>query len=253
LVLSPATLATMFEPHYQPDPRMPGMGLGFFRGAAAGHRVVGHEGILPGFASQFLAAPDDGVGLIAFTNGSSGAMVWLPTELDRLLRHLLQVPEDVVRTDVPHHPEIWESLCGRYQLPARGSDLRGRMAMGGGAQVFVRGGRLMARLLTPVPLLYRGLPLHPDDELDPYVFRLDLTRLRMATVRVVFSRETGVGVTAAHADLGGQPLSLVRRRASRTWRTWLPRAVGALAVLGAASTLRRRRTDADRSDVAERA
>ena len=30
--LQPETLATMFQPHYQPDPRIPGMGLGFFRG-----------------------------------------------------------------------------------------------------------------------------------------------------------------------------------------------------------------------------
>jgi CubicO group peptidase (beta-lactamase class C family) len=28
-VLKPATMAAMFEPHYQPDPRMPGFGLGF--------------------------------------------------------------------------------------------------------------------------------------------------------------------------------------------------------------------------------
>ena len=27
-VLEPATLASMFEPHYQPDPRVPGIGLG---------------------------------------------------------------------------------------------------------------------------------------------------------------------------------------------------------------------------------
>ena len=63
-VLEPATLATMFEPHYQPDPRLPGMGLGFFRGDAGGHRVVGHDGILPGFNSELLVAPDDGVGVI---------------------------------------------------------------------------------------------------------------------------------------------------------------------------------------------
>src|SRR5215218_2403786 len=31
-MLEPATLATMFQPHYQPDPRIPGMGLAFWRG-----------------------------------------------------------------------------------------------------------------------------------------------------------------------------------------------------------------------------
>ena len=52
-VLKLATLATMFEPHYQPDPRVPGMGLGFWRGNAGGH-LVEHTGILSGFNSQDL-------------------------------------------------------------------------------------------------------------------------------------------------------------------------------------------------------
>jgi len=171
-VLEPATLATMFETHFQPDPRLPGMGLGFFRHDAGGHRFVGHDGILPGFNSEILVAPDDGVGLIGLTNGSSGAMAWMPLELGSVLRNLLDIPDEGVRSDVPHHPDIWEDLCGRYQFPKRVSDLRGRVMLGGGAQVFVRGGQLMVRVLTPIPALYRGLPLHPDDENDPSVFRL---------------------------------------------------------------------------------
>ena len=210
-VLHPATLATMFEPHYQPDPRLPGVGLAFFRSDAGGHRVVGHDGILPGFNSELSLAPDDGIGVIALTNGSSGAFVWLGIELGRLLRHLLDVPDEIVRTDVPHHPEIWSDIRGHYRLPERISDLRGRVLLAGGAEVFVRRGRPMVRVLTPVPALYRGLPLHPDDEKDPYVFRLDLSAFGMATVRVVFSREAGVGTMAAHTDL--QSLSLYKRQA----------------------------------------
>lgn len=239
-VLKPATLATMFEPHYQPDPRLPGIGLAFVRSDAGGHRVVGHEGVLPGFNSQLLVAPDDGVGVIAFTNGSSGAFTWLPIELAQLLRHLLGVPDEVVRSDVPHHPEIWGDICGRYQLAPRISDLRGRVMMGGGAEVFVRGGRLMARILTPIPALYRGLPLHPDEERDPYVFRLDLSKFGMAKVRVVFSREAGVGTTAVHADLGGQPLSLVRHDSARTKHRLLRPALGAVAAAGLMAAVRRR-------------
>ena len=40
-MLQPETLATMFRPHYQPDPRIPGMGLGFFRGHVGEHQTVG--------------------------------------------------------------------------------------------------------------------------------------------------------------------------------------------------------------------
>ena len=168
-VLKPRAMATMFQPHYQPDPRVPGVGLAFFLSDAGGHLIVEHEGILPGFNSVICAAPNDGVGVMAFTNGSSRTMGWLPIELERLLRHLLHEPDETVRTDVPHHPEIWSEVCGRYQLPQHISDLRGRLIMGGGVQVFVRGGQLMARGLSPIPALYRGFRLHPDDETGPYV------------------------------------------------------------------------------------
>lgn len=208
-VLRPATLASMFDAHYRPDPRLPGMGLGFFRGEAGGRRVVGHDGLLPGFVSAFFVAPDDGVGVIGLTNGSSGAFGWLPTQLGRLMRRLLDVPDDVVRRDVPHRPEIWGEICGRYRLPGRIADLRGRVMMAGGAEVFVRRGRLMVRVLSPVPALYRGFPLHPDDDDDPYAFRLDLSELGMEPVRVVFERRPGVGTTAIHTDL--QALSLDKR------------------------------------------
>jgi CubicO group peptidase (beta-lactamase class C family) len=49
-VLRPETLAQMFEPHHQPDPRIPGMGLGFFRDEVDGHRTVAHDGIWKGFS-----------------------------------------------------------------------------------------------------------------------------------------------------------------------------------------------------------
>jgi len=239
-VLKPSTMAVMFEPHYQPDPRVPGVGLAFVRSDVGGHLAVEHEGILPGFNSEILVAPDDGVGVMAFTNGSSGAMGWLPLELGQLLRHLLDVPDEIVRSDVPHHPEIWDEICGRYQLPQHISDLRGRVMMGSGVQVFVRGGQLMVRLLTPLPALYRGLPLHPDHEMDPYVFRLDTSKFGMPTVRIVFSHEVGVGTTVVHTDLVSQPLSLLKRPATRRPGASLTLALGALAVVSAVRAVRRR-------------
>ena len=238
-VLKAATLVRMFEPHYQPDPRIPGMGLGFFRGDVAGHRVVSHDGILPGFNSSLLLAPDGGVGVIAFTNGSSGAFGWLQIELYRLLCQLLEVPYRLVR-HLPHHPEIWADICGRYVFPPRISDLRIRLMLSGGVEVFVGGGRLMVRLLTPVPIPYQGLPLEPDDEDDPEIFRLDLSRFGMQSVRVVFSRDAAGSAAAAHTDLGGQPWSLVPRDA-RVEGRWLRPALGAVAAVGVMAALRRRR------------
>jgi len=214
-ILRAGTLTTMYEPHFLPDPRLPGMGLGFFRVDDGGLRAVEHQGVLPGFDSHLLLAPDDGVGIVAITNGSAGAFGWLPIEFGRLLRDLLGVAEPAPRSDLPHHPENWAELCGRYRLP-RGSDLRGRAAMGGGVEVFVRGGRLVLRVLTAFPPLYRGLPLQPDDPDDPYVFRLDLSRLGMASVRVVFGREPGVGTNVVRTHLGSEPMALYRRHRRRS-------------------------------------
>jgi CubicO group peptidase (beta-lactamase class C family) len=239
-VLEPGTLATMFEPHYQADARLPGMGLGFFRAEAAGHRLVFHDGILPGFNSELLLAPDDGVGVIGITNGSSGAFAWLQVELERLLRELLDLPQDAPRSDLPQRPEVWAELCGRYSFPPRIADLRERLMLGAGAEVLVRGGRLMVRLLTPVPELYGGLPLDPDDATDPYVFRLDLSQFGMAPMRVVFARVVDGWATEVHTDLGGQPWSLVRVPDDRTRPAWLMPAVGLLALAGVVTAARRR-------------
>ena len=230
-ILRPATLATIFEPHFQPDSRLPGMGLGFFRSDAGRHRVVGHDGRLPGFHSQLFVAPDDGLGVVAFTNGSSRAMLWLPTELEGLLHSLLGVPQDAVRPDIPQHPEIWNDLCGLYR--AKVIDLRGRLMMGGGVEVIVHGGQLKARLLTPIPAAYRGIQLHADDETDPYVFRIDLSQFGMGTSRVVFSRADGTGTTTAvHTDMG--LLSFQKRPHERNpgrWSSW-PRSMSSYPYVG---------------------
>lgn len=199
-ILEPRTLAMMFEPHFQQDPRLPGIGLAFFRHEISGHRVVGHDGRMPGFHASFLVSPEDGVGVIALTNGSRGAFAWLPIEVESVLRDVLAVPEDAIRDDVAHHPEIWRDLCGLYHASPRIFDRRARMMFGAGAQVFVRGGRLMVRLVVPIPALYRGLPLLPDEADDPYAFRLDLRKFGMPIARVVFGRDGAGVVTALHVD-----------------------------------------------------
>lgn len=243
-VLRPATLATMFEPHFQPDPRIPGMGLGVFRGDVAGHRIIVHDGILPGFNAELLLAPEDGIGLFAVTNGSAGAFAWLPDELDRLLRQLLAVPE-AGNAGVAQHPEVWAGVCGRYVLP-RVADARERLVLGGGVSVLVRGGRLVARVLTPLPALWRGMPLDAADARDPYAFRIDLSGVAMGPARVVFGPVVDGRATGLHTDLGGQPWSL-RRTPDPGERQPLALPVASLlAVAGAAIAVRGRRRRSSR-------
>ena len=238
-ILKPETLATMFEPHYQPDPRIPGMGLAFFRDDLGGHLAIEHQGILPGFNSQIFLAPDDGVGVLGFTNGARNAVVWLTAEMGRLLSDQIDVPGDVIRTDVPHHPEIWGDLCGWYKPIAQRTDTQALGIIGAGAEVLVRRGQLVLRAMSPIPAVYRGFPLHPDDARDPYVFRIDLSQYAMGTVRVVFSG--GAATTRVH--LGSViPLSAQKRPASRNPRSWATGAIGALAAATAVKAVRRARS-----------
>lgn len=210
-VLEPTTVATMFAPHHQPDVRLPGMGLAFWRFDLGGHRAVEHGGIVPGFTSQIYLAPDDGVGVMAFTNGGHLPMLWLPGEAATLLRKVLGAGDDVVRSDVPQRPETWSDLCGWYPLSARLSDVRARLALGAGVVVAVRGGRLVFRCVTPMPGLRRWHVLHPDDPGDRYAFRLDLSDAGLGTSRVVFSTEPGFPAATVRLELLPE---LLRRRSS---------------------------------------
>jgi CubicO group peptidase (beta-lactamase class C family) len=239
--LKPMTMAAMFEPHYRPDPRIPGMGLGFFRSDLGGHLAVEHDGILPGFDAQIFLAPDDGVGVMAFANGAKRGMHWLTPEVAGLLRRLLGAPDAVIRADVPHRPEVWADLCGWYLFSSHVTD-PARFAIGAGAEVIVRHGALMIRFLSPIPALYRGFLLHPDDDTDPYVFRVELPWF--GTGRVVFSRQPGVGTTAVHLDAA--PLSFQKQPATTNPRRWVTGALGALAVAATGTAVGLRRSGSTR-------
>ena len=155
----------MFQHHYQSDSRLPGMGLGFFRHEASGHPLVSRRNIA-GFNSSLLVAPDDGVGIFAFTNGSSQAMFWLSTsELDGLLRELLEIPDEVVRTDIRNIPRSGVTYAVGIQFSPVG-DLRGRLMTGLGLSIHP------PRSADDPPAhpdtaVYRSFPLHPDDDADP--------------------------------------------------------------------------------------
>ena len=238
-ILKPETLAMMFQPHYQPDPRIPGMGLAFWRVDMAGHPAVEHQGVVPGFNSQIFLAPDDGVAVMGFTNGSKNASAWLMGETERLLRDLIGAPEQGIRTDVPQRPETWENLCGWYRPRAQRTDMMAWSMLGGGAEVTLRRGQLTVRTLSPIPALYRGLRLHPDDPEDPYVFRLNLSNYGLGTTRVVFSRDPSRRTTSLHLD--GILLSAEKSAAAVNARLWVGGAAAALALAASVKAARRSR------------
>lgn len=192
-VLRPSTVATMFEPQFQPDPRLPGMGLAFDLGRDGAIRTASKTGTVAGFHSMLALAPDQRIGLVVLTNtgglDAQGAATPLGTAL---LRSALGLPVDPMRTDIEPHPEIWSELCGWYApTPGPVTNLFTRALMGAGAEVVVERRTLMLKPMSPVPAMGRGMRLHPDDPDDPQVFRIDLSDVGMGTMPVVFARRAG--------------------------------------------------------------
>jgi hypothetical protein len=186
-----------------------------------------------------FVAPDDGVGVVAFTNGARAAHGWLGPEVLEILRHALGVPGDGIRTAIPHHPETWSDLCGWYAFPGSFRDVQ-KWAVAG-VQVLVRRGQLRLRLVTPIPGMPREFALHPEDSEDPGLFRIDLSALGMGTSRVVFSRVLDMATATLHVELPGMPMSFQKQPATRDPRMWAKGALGALGIAAAAAAIRRRR------------
>jgi CubicO group peptidase (beta-lactamase class C family) len=201
-ILKADTLALMYEPHYQPDPRIPGMGLAFFRSEVGGHRTVGHDGIWTGFLADLVLAPDDGVAVVVLGNTGNFDPRGAPVPVaNALLRNALGVPDDDTHDGVPARPWTWGAYCGRYSMGGGWlTDPQPRAAMGGEVRVGVRDGQLRIGGRTPVPAIRRGVRMHADPS-DPDVFRIDLTGLGVGVTKLVFGRNEIGQVTALYADL----------------------------------------------------
>jgi hypothetical protein len=96
----------------------------------------------------------------------------------------------------------------------------------------VRSGQLVLRFLTPIPALYRGFPLHPADDRDAYVFRMDFSEFGLGPSTVVFSSKPETGRMAVHFDV--MPLSAHQRPESANPRLWVEGAlaISTMAILG---------------------
>ena len=218
-VLRPESVATMFQPHFQPDPRVPGMGLAFELGEEAGQKIVSKTGIVSGFHSAMALAPDKGIGVVAFgnTGGLIGRNATEPLAAT-LLRRLLGHPANVLRSDIPPRPETWSEICGWYSpTPGPVTNVFPRALMGAGAEVLVDGGHLTLKPLTPIPAMRHGFRLHPDDPDDPWVFRVHSPEFG-TDHRVVFDREPKEGPAKR---LFLDRMSFERRPDFRNPRLWL--------------------------------
>jgi CubicO group peptidase (beta-lactamase class C family) len=234
-ILQPDTLATMFAPHFQPDPRMPGMGLGFDLSKEGNHRIVGKDGVVSGFLADVALAPDDDLGVIVLANTGGLDARGAPTPLvQAIMRHLLALPDNPIRTDLAPHPEVWADLCGWYDLsPGLMTNLFVRLLMGAGAEVRVKNGQLLLQPLTPIPAMRRGMRLYPDDPDDPYVFRIDMSHMGKPPMPVAFTLPHDGSGPAQRFCFGE---SVFDRRPDRRNPRLLT--TGALAVGGTAAAIR---------------
>jgi CubicO group peptidase (beta-lactamase class C family) len=208
-VLKPEMVALLFAPHHQPDPRVPGFGLGFELGDEGGHRTVSHTGVVSGFLSAVTLAPDDGVGVVVLANTGGLDARGAPEPLaTALLRRLLGLPDDAIRTDVPPRPEVWGELCGWYGMaPGLVTNLFNRIVFGAGVEVVVRRGGLLLRPLSVIPTVRAGFTLRPDDPDDPYMFRVDCAEIGKSTFRVGFRH----GADSEAIEFEGLGMSLRKR------------------------------------------
>jgi Beta-lactamase len=236
-VLQPETVQSMFQPHFRPDPRIPGMGLAFEPADEGGYHTVRKGGTLSGFLSAITLAPGQGIGVVVLTNtgGLDNRGVAEPLATG-LLRGLLNLPDQAIRTGIPPRPETWHQLCGWYAPdPGPVTNLFFRALFGAGAEIAVRHGHLTMTPLTPVPAMRHGMRLHPDDPDDPLVFRIQNPEYGM-TNRVVFRPGSGDGRSTGQLFM--DLFSLRKRPEARNPRRW----VTGLAIAGtAALTARHRR------------
>lgn len=194
-LLKPSTVAMMFQPHFLPDPRVPGAGLGFSLGSEGGHRTVAKDGVLSGFLADLALAPDEGIGVVVLTNTGALSGQGAAVPLGRaVLRQLLRLPDEALRADLAPHAEVWADLCGWY-APAPGpiTNLFTRLLLGAGVEIVVHRNQLIMKPLTPLPAMRKGMRLHPDDPDDPYVFRVDMSNVGLDTLPVVFADAPSTG------------------------------------------------------------
>jgi CubicO group peptidase (beta-lactamase class C family) len=213
-ILRPDTLQLIWSPQYSPDPRVPGMGLGFFLDRLGEHRVVGHDGNLPGFAAGLLLAPDDGLGLVVLTNTATPfGMHLLARSLLRTLLGVVDEAAELPQGTVVERPQQWKQLAGFYAPdPGLLTNVRSWQLFGGELQVLVRHQQLLVRALSPMAELRRGLRLYPSDPEDPLVFAVDAGGL---VVPLAF--RPGPSGQAAGLAVGYPALAVLHRRPA--WRS----------------------------------
>jgi len=139
-LVKPETLELMFTPHYQVDPRLEKIGICFFiDDNLFEHRLIGHDGAMPGYGTQMYVAPDDKIGIIVFANIMNDSAYEIGHGLLKILFNYRK-PE----LDFQPGQELWPGFVGDYGSvePELLSDYRFFMRNLGIYQVRIQRGQL---------------------------------------------------------------------------------------------------------------
>lgn len=232
-VLKAQTLQKMMTSQLETDPRVFGMGLGFWLHQFGDHLVAGHGGSLPGFISDMKVAPEDGLGVLVFTNTADMAPEFIGAEI---MHRLLGEPNpdaDFPPKGILAQTHDWGRLAGFYgPKPGFLTNARTWFTYGGEVEVYVdKENRLAMR--GPLGPLAKGFPIYRVDADDPMLYRGHLKGgvLEGYPVPVLFyeNREGGVDQLMVMTD------RLYKRPRSQSLRFKLDAARAALT--GAAGLL----------------
>ena len=153
-LLKPETIAQMWTPQFARPGDREGYGIGFHIGTLDGHRTVGHDGAIYGFATTLAALPDEKLGVVVVTT-RDGANAAVDRIADEALRTMLAKRGNagsgvtvagnatmLSDTTSPVTPATARRLVGRYasrsgasreiELTHRGTGLAMMPATGGG-------------------------------------------------------------------------------------------------------------------------
>jgi CubicO group peptidase (beta-lactamase class C family)/D-alanyl-D-alanine dipeptidase len=145
-LLKPATLEQMWSPQFSSSGGSV-FGLGFLMQSLDGHRMVGHDGSIYGFATTVDVLPDDKLGVVVFATKDVSNPV-----TDRIAREALRLalarraggPLTLPPVTSPVLPDLGRRLVGRYGTGHDAVDivyLDGRLTLlrvDGGAQLELR-------------------------------------------------------------------------------------------------------------------
>jgi len=123
-LVKPETLKDMWKPQYSDPAIFRGFGLGFLLSTLDGHRKVGHNGAVYGFATEVAALPDDGLGVAVVVARDCANATAERIADAALLLALAGKPEIEATGPVPS--DLARRLDGRYAGGGRVVDLSAR-------------------------------------------------------------------------------------------------------------------------------